>query len=63
MKVKYETTLKVTVVHNIDGWEMGGHLKDNNEFANDLAHMICDEASICGAVASYEIIESKIDVS
>lgn len=52
-------TLKVSVVHDIDTIE---NLKDNNEFANDLAHMICDEASQCGAIASYEIIESALDV-
>ena len=59
MKVKYDMTLKVSVVHDIDAIE---NLKDNNEFANDLAHMICDEASQCGAIASYEIIESALDV-
>ena len=60
MKVKYETTLKVTVIHDIDTIE---NLKDNNEFANDLAQMICDEATTAGSVACYEIIESKIDVN
>lgn len=59
MKVMYEVTAKFVIVHEIDNIE---NLKDNNEFANDLAHMVCDEASTCGAVATYEIIESKIDV-
>lgn len=59
MKVKYEVTVKFNVVHDIDTIE---ELKDNNEFANDLAHMVCDEASTCGAVATYEILNSSIDV-
>ena len=59
MKVKYDVTLKVSVIHDIDTLE---NLKDNNEFANDLARMICDEATTAGGVASYEIIESALDV-
>ena len=59
MKVMYEVTAKFVVIHEIDNIE---NLKDNNEFANDLSHMVCDEASTCGAVATYEIIESKINV-
>ena len=58
MKIAYEATIKFQVVHEVDTLE---DIKDNNEFANDLAHMVCDEASTCGAVASYEIIESKLD--
>lgn len=58
MKVTYEATIKFQVVHDIDSLE---DLKDNNEFANDLAHMVCDEATVAGSVASYEIIESKLD--
>lgn len=60
MKVVYEATIKFQVVHEIDSLE---ELKDNNEFTNDLAHMVCDEATTCGAVASYEIIESKLNVN
>lgn len=59
MKVKYEATIKVTVVHDIDTLE---NLKDNNEFATDLVTMICDEATTAGGVACYEILESSIDV-
>ena len=59
MKARYEVTLKVSVIHDIDTLES---LKDNNEFANDLARMICDEATMTGAVACYEILESSIDV-
>lgn len=60
MKVVYEATVKFQVVHEIDSIE---NLKDNNEFANDLAHMVCDEATTCGAVASYEILNSSINVN
>lgn len=59
MKAKYEATLKVTVYHDIETLE---GIKDNNEFALDLASMICDEATTAGAVASYQIIESSLDV-
>ena len=55
----YEVTAKFVVSHEIDNIE---NLKDNNEFASDLVQMVCDEASTCGAVATYEIIESKIDI-
>lgn len=60
MKVKYETTLKLTVVHDIDTLE---NLKDNNEYASDIARLICDEATTAGGVACYEILESSIDVN
>ena len=60
MKVKYETTIKVTVVHDIDTLE---NLKDNNEYATDIARLICDEATTAGGVACYEILESSIDVN
>ena len=59
MKAKYEVTIKVSVVHDIDAIE---NLKDNNEFANDLVQMICDEASQAGGVACYEILNSSVDV-
>ena len=55
----YEATLKVQITHEIDNIE---NLKTDRQFAEDLAHMICDEASHAGGVACYEILESKIDV-
>lgn len=59
MKAKYEVTLKVTIEHDIDTIE---NLKSSEEMSNDIVQMICDEATMSGAVASYEILESKIDV-
>ena len=59
MKVKYDITLKVSVVHDIDTIE---NLKDNSEYAHDVAKLICDEATTAGGVACYEIIESALDV-
>ena len=59
MKVKYEMTLKVTVSHDIEGLK---NLKDNREYAEDLAQMICDEATVTGGVAVVDVIESTIDV-
>lgn len=58
-KAKYEVTLKVTIIHDIDTIE---NLKTSEEMSNDIVQMICDEATMSGAVASYEILESKIDV-
>ena len=60
MKAKYEVNLRVTIIHDIDTI---ANLKGSNEFATDLAQMICDEATNCGAVACYEIIDSKIYAS
>lgn len=59
MKVKYETTIKVVAVYDFEGLK---ELKDNNEYAHDLAHFICDEVTQAGGVAKYEILESAIDV-
>ena len=61
MKVVYEVIAKFTVVQEIDSLKNCKDLKTNDEFATDLCNMICDEAVNVG-VASYEIIESKIDV-
>ena len=58
MKVTYEATIKISVIHDIDTLT---DLKDNHQFATDICHMICDEASQAGGVACYEIIESKLD--
>lgn len=59
MKVVYGATIKVNISHEIDTLE---DLKDNNEYATDIARMICDEATTAGGVACYEILESTIDV-
>lgn len=59
MKATYEATIKVKVVHEIDTLE---NIKDNNEFAQSIVEMICDEATTCGAVAICDVLESRLDV-
>lgn len=60
MKVKYTTIMKVEVEHTVDTLK---EIKADREFANDLAHMICDEATTAGGVATYKIYESTVNVS
>lgn len=60
MKAKYEVNIKIKASYNIDTIE---GLKGNAEFAEDLAHMICDEVTTAGGVASYDIIESEVKVT
>lgn len=62
MKAEYDMILHIKVVHEIDGWELGGQLKGDREMADSIGQMICDEASICNGVASYDIIDSKVSV-
>lgn len=59
MKATYEVNLKVVVIHDVDTLE---NLKSNTEMANDIATMICDEATSCGAVAMYDIVSSSVNV-
>lgn len=59
MIANYEVLLKVNITHDIEG--MDG-LKDNKEMSEDIAKLICDEVTTAGGVATYEIIESKIDI-
>ena len=59
MKVKYDVTLKITLIHDVDSVE---GLKTNSEIANDIGQLICDEATVSNGVACYEVIESSIDV-
>lgn len=58
MKLVYESTIKFTVVHDVESLE---DIKNNHEYAECIARLVCDESTIAGAVASYEILESKID--
>ena len=60
MKVKYTTTIKITSLYDIDTLE---DLKDNNEYAEGLIELICDETVTAGGVAVCEIIDSSIDVN
>lgn len=57
--VKYGVTVKFNFVQPFEGIE---NLKDNNEFANDLVQFVCDEGTNAGAVVSYEILESTLDI-
>lgn len=59
MIVSYEAIIKFRVTHDVNTLT---DIKDNTQFAHDLAHMVCDEATQCDAVATYEIIKSSIDV-
>ncbi len=59
MKVIYEIMLKVTAVHEIDTLN---ELKDNSEYGEDIARVVCDEIATAGGVGSYEIIGTTIDV-
>lgn len=59
MKANYEITLKLNIMHDIDKLT---NLKDAHELANDIVHMICDEATMCNGVATYEILNSTLNV-
>lgn len=59
MKAVYETILKVTIVHDLNTLE---NVKNNAEFSQDMAEMICDEAAMAGGVATYEILDSHMDI-
>ena len=59
MKAKYDVTIKVTFIHDVDTIE---NVKDPNEMSTDLAQMICDEATFAGVVACCDVIETRLDV-
>lgn len=59
MKAVYECTLKVKIVHDVEDLK---NIKDNKEFAEDLAQMICDEATVTNGVGVVEVVESSLDV-
>ena len=54
MQVEYFATLKVKVRHEIEDLT---NLKDAVQFGQDLREMICDEAVMCGAVATVDVEE------
>lgn len=60
MKVVHSFLLKMCVVHDIDNLE---GLKGANEYAENVAQFVCDEVTQSNGVASYEIIESNVDVT
>jgi hypothetical protein len=61
MIATYEMTLKVIVKQEIDKFP-DENLKSDREYAENVCQMIADEAIVAGGVASYEIIESSINV-
>ena len=58
MKAVYDIALKLTIVHDID--EVNEDFKNADELATDICHMICDEAVMCNAVASYDVERSVV---
>lgn len=61
MKAKYTAIIKVEVTH--DNLEHLKDIKSDREFATDLCNMICDEAVNAGAVATYKIYDSEVNVT
>ena len=59
MIAKYEMTLKVAVIHEVDEIT---EIKSDREFAESIATMICDEAVQVNAVAQCDIVSSSLDV-
>ena len=59
MKAKYKFNINVEINYDIDSLE---DLKDNNEMAQDLMELICDNVIIAGGVASCDVLKSEIDV-
>lgn len=59
MKAEYEVVVKFKITHEINAIE---GLKSNSEFAEDLCHMVADEATSIDAVAEYEVLESSVKV-
>lgn len=58
-KLNYEVTVKFNAVFD---YSRIGEIKSNDEFATDIATVICDEIANAGGVAIYDIQESKIDI-
>ena len=58
-KVKYKVLISFEVEHEYEGLD---RIKSDREFSEDLAQMVCDEATTCGAVCSYDIKESCIEI-
>lgn len=59
MKAKYKFNINVEISYDIDTLE---GLKDNNEMAQDLRELICDNVIIAGGVAFCDVLKSEIDV-
>lgn len=59
MLATYKMNLEIIVKHELDELK---DLKSDREMAECICQMIADEATMCGAVASYEILKSSLDV-
>ena len=59
MKATYEFTMQVKVVHEVD--ELNG-LKSDREMAVSVGEMICDQATYADGVASFDILESSLNI-
>lgn len=58
MSIKYSVSLEIHAFYNN---EDVGELKDSYEYAEDLAHLICDEVATAGGVAFYKINKTSIN--
>lgn len=58
MKAHYEMVVKVNVYCDIQ--DVNDEIKTSQEMATDICNVICDEAAICGNVATYDIIRATI---
>lgn len=59
MKLTYEATIKFTVIHDIE--QIDSNIKSDQEYAEEICRLICDESSVTDAVCCYEIMETSID--
>ncbi|MBQ8426185.1 MAG: hypothetical protein IJX16_00270 [Clostridia bacterium] len=60
MKANYDIVINIKLTHEIDTLE---NLKGDREMAEDIAHMICDEAVNANGVATYDILASCVTIS
>lgn len=59
MKALYKIKIEFNIIKEC---EEVGEIKSDLEFAEDIAQFVCDELVNGGALGSYDIIESKMDV-
>lgn len=57
--IKYTMILKIEVGHDFEGVE---NMKGDREYAEGVCRMIADEVATAGGVASYDVIESTVNV-
>ena len=60
MIVDYEITICFKVTQETDTLN---NLKSDREYAEDIAHFVCDEIATAGGVVSYSIQDSCVDVT